>query len=442
MLKKSKIGQQPQRRPKGALLTAAEACKFLGVRAQTVYAYVSRGWLTPLPNPRGRGSLYPRAELENLLARSRARAGHGATAASALRWGEPVLESSITAIGTDNLYYRGRAVADLLERKTTFEQVAELLWSGDLPAHPPVWPTANFVASIPACATSDSGCELSRQLFAMASASACADLDGSIELTDKTVQRARGFLQQAAGIFKPRLTKDPAAIRNESTVDHPTGSIASKISMQLGHGPESEQAVDSALIACADHELNTSTFAARVAASTGADFYGCLLAALGAFSGQRHGLSPVSVYDFVVSCQNPRGATQMLKRLLAQHEELPGFGHHLYPDGDVRARFLLKAARAVATSEAAKIHLQVIEALIDAADDAGAPPPNLDLGLAAIALALDASSTTGAALFAVGRIAGWTAHILEQRQQNFMLRPRARYIGRGTQRRELTAKIR
>src|SRR5262252_2059452 len=113
------------------LLSAQEAAALLDVKLPTLYAYVSRGQLASVPGTRGPARLYARAELERLKSRHRARAGHGAVAAGALRFGEPTLESEITDIGSQGPRYRGHSALELAEQGKSFEAVAELLWRGE-----------------------------------------------------------------------------------------------------------------------------------------------------------------------------------------------------------------------------------------------------------------------------------------------------------------------
>src|SRR5512139_854751 len=119
---------------------ARAAAKHLGIQVRSLYAYVSRGQIRSVPGDGGRPRLYALDDLERLRARRDARAGHGAVAAGALRWGEPVLDSAITAITARGPVYRGRLAVELAESGTPFENVAELLWSGYLPTEPVVWP--------------------------------------------------------------------------------------------------------------------------------------------------------------------------------------------------------------------------------------------------------------------------------------------------------------
>src|SRR5262245_40708159 len=119
---------------------ARSAARHLGIQLRTLYAYVSRGQVRSVPGEHGRPRLYALADLERLRVRRDARAGHGAVAAGALRWGEPVLDSTITAITPHGPAYRGRLASELAAAGTPFENVAELLWSGYLPAAPVAWP--------------------------------------------------------------------------------------------------------------------------------------------------------------------------------------------------------------------------------------------------------------------------------------------------------------
>src|SRR5580765_5768299 len=118
---------------------ARTAAKHLGIQLRTLYAYVSRGAVRSLPGEHGRPRLYALADVERLRVRRDARKGHGAVAAGALRWGEPVLDSAVTAITPRGPAYRGHVAIDLAAAGTQFESVAELLWSGYLPPSRVTW---------------------------------------------------------------------------------------------------------------------------------------------------------------------------------------------------------------------------------------------------------------------------------------------------------------
>jgi citrate synthase len=436
-----------------AMLTAAEACALLGVKAQTLYAYVSRGLLRAETHPGHTGKLYARDDLEALLARSRARSGHGPTAASAMRWGDPILDSAITCIQGGQIYYRGYALRELLRKGLNFEQVAELLWSGDLPAHKVEWATLplaippdenNVTASLP------------RRLLHQLARMALYDPEGPDELLDQSLRRARAIIRHSVNILFPKMAALAKTLEAHATATAPDtlalhaaatppdtlvmraaaatpDTLAMRMAASLGlHQSEAVDALETALIVSADHELNASTFAARVAASTGADLYASLLAGLASFSGRHHGLASLDVHAFLTAPPAGWSRKRQLQALMEANQQPPGFGHRLYPEGDPRVDPLLQKARALAAVRKGEAQrwMDEVDSILTLAKSLGTPLPNLDFGLVAVALTLGLDREGAAALFTLGRLAGWTAHILEQRQQGFLLRPRARYVGR------------
>jgi citrate synthase len=186
--------------------------------------------------------------------------------------------------------------------------------------------------------------------------------------------------------------------------------------------------VDRALVLSADHELNASTFAVRVAASAGADLYACVAAGIATLSGPLHGGESDRLEALLRVVSTPGRARAVLRAHIERGDRLPGFGHALYPAGDPRAPPLLDAARALAPRAT-----RTLDAVIDEVRRTLGLEANIDAGLVAVARALGAPGT-GSAIFAVGRIAGWVAHVLEQRDAGFLLRPRARYVGPPDQR--------
>jgi citrate synthase len=208
--------------------------------------------------------------------------------------------------------------------------------------------------------------------------------------------------------------------------------VATGVQRALGAPPRGRRLLESALVASADHELNVSSFAARVAASTGADLEACLLAALAAFSGPRHGAESMRVQALLTEAGRPERARSTLLARVRRGEALPGFGHRLYAEGDPRGPLLLSlAARQPRPGRA----LETLEALVFEAARLGLGVPNLDVGLLGVAHALRLQPWAGQVLFCIGRSAGWIAHVAEQRTSGELLRPRARYVGprvRGT----------
>jgi citrate synthase len=184
--------------------------------------------------------------------------------------------------------------------------------------------------------------------------------------------------------------------------------------------------VNQALVLLADHELNASAFAVRVAASARADLYACLSVGLAAASGPLHGGSCDRVEALVREAARASSPRAFVRDRLRRGEALPGAGHPLYPDGDPRTAPLLRAAEELAPRRAS---LRTLFAVLAAARDLGVEAPSVDFGLVALCLALGLPRGTAASLFAIGRTAGWVAHALEQREAGFLLRPRARYVG-------------
>jgi len=185
------------------------------------------------------------------------------------------------------------------------------------------------------------------------------------------------------------------------------------------------KAIDAALVASLDHELNPSSFVARVAAAAGADMPSCLTAALATLSGARHG-GQVDRVEILLDAIGPKDrARGFVDERLRRGEAIPGFGHRLYPQGDPRATLLLDVARGLGRRSA---RLDTLLALVRAMQESGQEPPTLDLGLAAVTAALGLPPGAPIVVFAIGRTAGWIAHVVEQRESGQVLRPRARYV--------------
>lgn len=407
--------------PESDRISAREAAGLLGVKLATLYAYVSRGLLASAPGERGRARRYLREDVLRL----RDRRARGGGAASALRWGEPVLESAITRMSEEGPLYRGRPALALAREGVALEAVAELLWSGRLPdaGAPPDagWSPADFGVPVRRLAALlPEGSPPLAALFLAVPALGAADPGRFDVRREAALPRARALIRRLAAA--PALALEPARVERALGAR----SVAETLATALGArgGARAADALRHALVLCADHELNASTFAARVAASTGADVHAAIGAALGAFSGPLHGGVTERVEALLAEIGQPARAERVMHERLRRGEAIPGFGHPFYRAGDPRARPLVELARALAP---ARSPARAALALVDAAAAAGRPAPNLDLGLVALAAALGLPRGAAAAIFAVGRAAGWVAHILEQQETGHLLRPRARY---------------
>ena len=400
-------------------ITSRQAAELLGIKPATLYTYVSRGWVARVPDPSGHGNLYARGDVLRLRARSAARSGHGPVAGGALDWGEPVIDSAITNVTAGRLYYRGAAADELARRGASYEQVAEHLWTGQLGAAGLSWPaTQGPVPTRAVRGALGAGADPIRALSTAVALWRARAVAAEQQTPAHELALARqliGWLATAPGWGRATGKREPA-------------TVAARVASALGlGGPKVVAAIDAALILIADHELNASTFAARVAASTGADLLACMGAAFAALSGPRHGAASEAVdaaLDQVLATRRPADA---LRRRITRDGPLSGFGHPLYPAGDPRARLLLDLAYRLGQRSA---DVRPLRRLLDALEQGGYPAPNLDLGLVVLCRALGAPPQSASLLFGVGRLAGWTAHVLEQRQSPALLRPRARYVGR------------
>lgn len=403
------------------LLTAAEAAALLGVKRATLYTYVSRGLVRCVPKPGTKENRYVRMDLERLKVRHDARAGHAAVASAALRWGEPVIDSSISRISAEGLAYRGHLAVELAVQGRSFEEVAELLWTDELPSAPVRWPGPEL--PFPPSALMSL---LPRDAPPLATLSAAVPLLGASDSArfaappEQEKLRARRLLRHlAAWVGGVRGAARVAQALKEETV---AASLARVWGVEV---KRAAAPLDRALVLCADHELNVSTFTARVTASSGADLYACMSAALSALSGPRHGGSCDRIEALMQETGHPERAAMVVRERLRRGESVPGFGHQLYPQGDPRTPPLLEVAWAVRPEPPA---VRVVRAVAEAMGEAGHPPPTVDFGLVALSAALGLPPGAAAAVFAVGRAAGWVAHVLEQREQGHLLRPRARYV--------------
>jgi citrate synthase len=178
------------------------------------------------------------------------------------------------------------------------------------------------------------------------------------------------------------------------------------------------------LILTLDHEVNVSSFTARVVASAGSNLYDVVNAAMCAFSGSRHGLASVRAEQFVRELELAETARSVIHARLRSGEEIPGFGHQLYPGGDPRARLILQLLKEKFPTEFSKI-----EGKIEHSEHVLGKSVNLDTALAVVGRVLGLPAHAGFYLFALGRTAGWIAHAIEQRKSGALIRPRARYVG-------------
>jgi citrate synthase len=372
-------------------ISAEEALDRLGVRAQTLYAYVSRGRIEARPDPADpRRSRYRLADVGQLAERKRRGRKASEVAAGAIAWGEPVLASAITTVAGGRLFYRGRD-AVVLARTESLEAVARLLRGGH---------GASLKSAPPSAAFGDQS--LRERLFNALAARAGID-------PPARGRAALALAVEAVGLLD--LMADAAAGGPGE------GLIHQRIAAAWGR-PDAAGFIRWQLVLLADHELNASTFAARVTASTGASLAAAALSGLCALSGPLHGGMAGRVINLVEEARRI-GPEATVAGRLARAGPTPGFGHPLYPDGDPRARALLAAFEPPPEYAA-------LQAAVEAMTGEAA---NVDFAVTALSARFGLPPDAPFALFAVARTAGWLAHAVEQVQTGTLIRPRARYVG-------------
>jgi citrate synthase len=404
-------------------LTAREAAGELGISTATLYAYVSRGFIrSEATGSKRRDRRYRAEDVSRLRERKEQRRDPARVARGALDWGTPVMESAITLIADGRVYYRGRDAVDL-SGSCSLEQVAELIWTGDMSPGSRERLPELFRASAGEPIAPDSprvvGEEIRKRTwtdtFAMALHGAAEEDPAAYDLRTAAVARTGASILRllaASAVGGPPDAGDTVArILQRRWVPRDTAVTG---------------LIDRVLVLCADHELNVSSFTARCVASAGATPYAVVVAGLAALGGVKHGGNTERVEAFldeVEASDDPEGA---VAARLRRGEAIPGFGHPLYPDGDPRAEALLAVlAEAYPHSMARQPAAKAAEAVGDLMNER----PNVDFALVALAKTLRLPPGAALTLFALGRTVGWVGHAIEQYQADFILRPRALYVG-------------
>jgi citrate synthase len=392
-------------------ISTREAARRLGVKPETLYAYVSRGLLSSRRAESGRGSTFDPQEVAALARRARpAAAGQDGAAENGGGWagggGWGRIRTGVTLIEGDRLFFRG-VDATGLASAYGFEEVAEWLWTGALRRG------ARFTAPEPLLTAARSagdalpaGCGPMDRLRVAVIAAATAD-PLRFDLSQEAVLgSARGLIPTLVGA----LPTVGGAHRGE-------GRLAWRLWSRLTAVPADEaslRVLDAALALLVDHDLAASTLAARVAASARAHPYAVVSAGLGALDGPLHGQASALAHRMLTEVLARGSAGPVVAEQLRAGQRVPGLGHRLYQGEDPRARLLfhllaqvpaaadaLAAARDVETTAARHSPLR----------------PNVDLALAVLSVSAAMPAQAGETVFSVARTAGWIAHALEEYQE-------------------------
>ena len=370
-------------------ITAEEALSQLGTKPQTLYANVSRGRIRAKADPvDSRRSLYQADDVRRLAERHAGRPRASAVAAEAIRWGDPVLPTTISSIADGRLSYRGHDAVEL-SLTADLEGVATLLWqTPKVTVH-----AANYVlADRP---------RLAAALISLA-ARVADDLPALGRASPILRIEAADVLSTVAAALAP--WPEPLPLHQRLAIGWKR--------------PAAVEPIRKALVLAAEHELNVSAFAARVTASSGAALSAAVLSGLATLTGPRHGGAWLSVTQLVERA-NAVGVREAIRGMLGSEGAVRAFGHRLYPQGDPRAKAI------IASFEAPPLY----GLLAEAGEDLLGEPVNLDFALASLAAAFDLPDEAPMVIFALARTVGWLAHAMEQVESGHLIRPRARYSG-------------
>ncbi len=369
-------------------IDAGAACALLGVKPQTLYAYVSRRLVRAEADAGdARRSLYARADVEALLRQNHRPRARAEVAERAIRWGDPVLVTAISEVREGMLRLRGRSVEDCASA-LTFEEMAALLWNVE---------AADFPAVEVAGAAPD-------------------PLGRALDFLSRSVAGAAPMQRRAADEIAREGGRLISGVTDALLGRNTTGSIHLRLGHAWGLDARGCDDLRRALVLLSDHELNPSTFAVRIAASTGASLPAALLCGMATLSGPRHG-GVASVAQAALRAALEGGIEGFLETGAGRSPYGFGFGHPLYPDGDPRARHIIARLPPDAPPAIALRRLS----------DRLGLAPNIDAALAALGMAHGLPEDAGFTIFATGRLAGWIAHAIEQAESGEIIRPRARY---------------
>jgi citrate synthase len=425
--------------PARELLSAAEAARRLGVKPETLYAYVSRGLLRRRRSPDGRRSWFEPAEVERLAGRSRPPSGQRPRLLG--------IESSITSIEGDRYRYRGVDATELA-RDRRFEEVAHWLWTGEAGGEGG-WRGEGRAVAVGRAAQAALPADTLplERLRVIAAAMATVD-ELRLQLDPAAVIAAgQGLIAGMVACLPdaappggdseggPPPDAPPGGPADGGGPPDPEGSVAERLWRKLtpaNPDPPLLRALDAALVLLADHELAASTVAARAAASVRADPYAVVCAGLAVASGTLHAGASLDIEALLAEARRPERGARAVGERLRRGERIRGFGHAVYQSGDPRAAFLLdrlREAAAAAPGGAPAERLAVAEAVLEAAANRRLAAPNVDFALATLASMAGMIPGAGEAIFVVARSAGWLAHALEEYERGRPIRPRASYTG-------------
>ncbi|TWG06154.1 citrate synthase [Streptomyces brevispora] len=413
--------------PTAHRLTTRETAERLGVKPETVYAYVSRGQLSSNRAPGGRGSTFDAAEVEALARRT----GRREPAPPA---GDLAFRTGITLIESDRYYFRGVDATELA-RRHTYEEVAEWLWTGELRTGMRFAAPAEALAAarrtggaLPAhCGSTD------RLRVAVVAAAAADPLRFDLS-REAVLGGARSLIPTLVSAL-PMVGGAPAAPSGTLAPKGADGGIADaglarQLWPKLTARPADEASLDvldTALGLLIDHDLAASTLAARVAASARAHPYAVVSAGLGVLEGPLHGAASGLAHRMLAEALERGGAAPVVADHLRTGRRVPGLGHRLYTAEDPRATTLFALLAKVPHAASA---LAAARDVVTTTTRHAPLHANVDLALAVLSVSSGMAPEAGETVFAISRTTGWIAHALEEYgERPLRMRPTGQYNG-------------
>jgi citrate synthase len=340
--------------------------------------------------------------------------------------------------GAGGLEYRGYGIEELAE-SVSYLETAYLLLHGELPT---VTQLADFTVRI------DAARDIPESLIALlhriprnvhpmdvlrTSVSVLAHYDPDLAALETdhaaNVRKAERLIAQMATAvaYRERIERGEEILPPRGDLDH----SANFLYMVNGEAPSQSirDAFDLSLVLYAEHELNASTFAARVTVSTLSDLHSGIVSAVGTLKGPLHGGANEEAWKVLEMVGAPERASEWIHDALARRERIMGFGHRVYKTGDPRARILKAHCQRVARELGDDRWERIAEPIEKAVTEQKKLPPNVDWPSARLYHYMGLDIRIYTPIFAMARVAGWSAHIIEQLDNNRLMRPRARYVG-------------
>ncbi|WP_123973550.1 citrate synthase [Streptomyces sp. Ag109_O5-1] len=406
--------QQPVPGSPARRLSTKETAELLGVKPETVYAYVSRGQLSSRREPGGRASTFDAKEVEALARRNRREAAGSPGSGADLS-----VRTRITLIDKDRYFFRGVDATELAARHS-YEEVAEWLWTGRMN------PGMTFTAPEAIVATARRAVDALPEhtsptdRLRVATIAAAAEDPLRFDLSEEAV------LGTARVLIPTLVTALPVQHRRR----HDDGPLAHRLWRRLtGIDPDDAavRVLDTALALLVDHDLAASTLAVRVAASARAHAYAAVSAGLGVLEGPLHGASSGLAHRMLLDVLDQGTAVTVIADELRAGRRIPGLGHRLYQGEDPRASALFALLEEVPRAQPALLAARDIVATTARHTPLHA---NVDLALAVFTASCGMPATAGETIFAVARTAGWIAHALEEYgERPLRMRPSGHYVG-------------